>query len=123
MLSKPFFNKCALLDDGENDLELEEEEDEEQLYELASLPNGEMSDISSEAEGGQGEEQLRVSDGDEKDGDGGESEETFQRGVVEDIRFVAFRHGRVWGSGGAALTPRVSSAAPTGKVSLASGWS
>ncbi|XP_030610585.1 protein NO VEIN isoform X2 [Archocentrus centrarchus] len=75
---------------GEQDIEIEEEEDEEQLYELASLPNGEISDISSEAEGGQGEEQLRMSDGEEKDGDGCESEDTSQRAVIEDIRKSEF---------------------------------
>uniref|UniRef100_A0A3P9B955 Wu:fj29h11 n=1 Tax=Maylandia zebra TaxID=106582 RepID=A0A3P9B955_9CICH len=68
----------------------EEEEDEEQLYELASVPNGEISDVSSDAEGGQGEEQLKMSDGDEKEGDSCESEDTIQRAVIEDIRKSEF---------------------------------
>lgn len=56
------------------------------------MPNGEISDVSSDAEGGQGEEQLKMSDGDEKEGDSCESEDTIQRAVIEDIRFVTFIH-------------------------------
>lgn len=56
------------------------------------MPNGEISDVSSDAEGGQGEEQLKMSDGDEKEGDSCESEDTIHRAVIEDIRFVTFIH-------------------------------
>lgn len=67
---------------------VEEGEDEEELYELASLANGETSDVSSEAEGGRDEEQSEMSD--EKDAAGCQSATTLdlQRAVIEDIRFV-----------------------------------
>ncbi|XP_073345224.1 uncharacterized protein [Pagrus major] len=73
---------------GNEDVEVDEGEDEEELYELASLPNGETSDISSEAEGGQGEEQSEMSDSNEKDVASCQSETTldFQRAIIEDIR-------------------------------------
>ena len=64
------------------------EEDEEELYELTSMPNGGTSDISSEAEGGQDEEQSEVSDSDEKDAASCLSALDSQRAIIEDIRFV-----------------------------------
>ncbi|XP_023257114.1 uncharacterized protein LOC111651359 [Seriola lalandi dorsalis] len=73
---------------GEQDVTVEEEEDEEELFELASLPNGETSDVSVEAEGGQEEEQSDTSDSNEKDGTSCPSETTSDRhrAVIEDIR-------------------------------------
>ncbi|XP_039991364.1 protein NO VEIN isoform X3 [Xiphias gladius] len=73
---------------GEQDIEVEEEEDEEELFELASLPNGETSDVSIEAEGGQDEEQSEMSDSNEKDAASCQSETTLalQRVIIEDIR-------------------------------------
>lgn len=81
---------CFLLVNGDEDVEVDEGEDEEELYELTSLPNGDTSDISSEAEGGQGEEQTEMSDSNEKDAASCQSGTTlnFQRAVIEDIRFV-----------------------------------
>ncbi|XP_045924345.1 protein NO VEIN [Micropterus dolomieu] len=74
---------------GERD---EEGEDEEELYELASLRNGETSEVSSEAEGGQGEEQSVSSDSNEKDAASCQAETTvdLQRAVIEDIRKSEF---------------------------------
>lgn len=91
--SFPFYlliAKCFLLVNGEPDVVVEEGEDEEELYELTSLPNGETSDISSEAEGGQDEEQSEMSDSDEKDAASCLSAATldFHRALIEDIRFV-----------------------------------
>lgn len=65
---------------GEDDVELEEEEE---LYELALLPNGDRSD-SSEAEAVQGEEES------ENDSAGcqKENKSDLQRSIIEDIRFV-----------------------------------
>lgn len=79
---------------GEQDIEVEEEEDEEELFELASLPNGETSDVSIEAEGGQDEEQSEMSDSNEKDAASCQSETTLalQRVIIEDIRFVLIHH-------------------------------
>ncbi|KAM8729268.1 uncharacterized protein AB9X84_026582 isoform 1-T2 [Acanthopagrus schlegelii] len=73
---------------GDEEVEVDEGEDEEELYELTSLPNGETSDISSEAEGGQAEEQSEMSDSNEKDAASCQSETTldFQRAIIEDIR-------------------------------------
>ncbi|XP_047465584.1 protein NO VEIN isoform X3 [Mugil cephalus] len=77
---------------GEQDVETEEKEDDEELFELASFPNGETSDISSEAEGGQVEELLEKSDSDEKDAASCHSEATvhFQKALIEDIRKSEF---------------------------------
>ncbi|XP_041818606.1 protein NO VEIN isoform X2 [Chelmon rostratus] len=77
---------------GEEDVEVEEGEDEEELYELTSLPNGATSDVSSEAEGGQGEEQPEMSDSDEKYASSSQSETTLvvQRAIIEDIRKSEF---------------------------------
>ncbi|XP_076616737.1 uncharacterized protein LOC143339417 isoform X1 [Chaetodon auriga] len=77
---------------GVEELEVEEGEDEEELYELTSLPNGATSDVSSEVEGGQGEEQSEMSDSDEKDASSCQSETTLdlQRAVIEDIRKSEF---------------------------------
>lgn len=57
---------------------------------MTSLPNGETSDVSSEAEGGQGEEQSEMPDSKEKDAASSQSETTLdlQRSIIEDIRFV-----------------------------------
>lgn len=78
---------------GDQNLESEDEEDDAQLYELAELPNGETSDVSSEAEGGPAEEQLEKSESDDKDAASNMSESVFhfQKSVIEDIRFV-FSH-------------------------------
>jgi len=75
---------------GEHDVEIEEEEDGEELYELASFHNGETSDFSSEAEGAQSDEQLEKSDADEKDAAGclPEAAIHFQKAIIEEIRFV-----------------------------------
>ncbi|XP_059180709.1 uncharacterized protein wu:fj29h11 [Centropristis striata] len=70
---------------GEQDVVVEEGEDGEELYELTSLPNGETSDVSSEAEGGQDEEQSEVSDSNEKD-----DALDLQRTIIEDIRKSEF---------------------------------
>ncbi|MEQ2224045.1 hypothetical protein ILYODFUR_003396 [Ilyodon furcidens] len=77
---------------GDQARELDEEEDEEELYELASIPNGETSDISSEAECGQSDEQLNKSDTDEKEVDSCQSEDKFcrQKNIIEDIRKSEF---------------------------------
>nr|XP_020442679.1 uncharacterized protein LOC109952134 isoform X2 [Monopterus albus] len=76
----------------EEDLKNEEEEDGEELYELASLPNGVISDVSSEAEGGQDEEQSEMFDSNEKDAASCQSETTLdlQRALIEDIRKSEF---------------------------------
>nr|XP_046232573.1 protein NO VEIN isoform X2 [Scatophagus argus] len=73
---------------GEEDVEVEEGEDEEELYELASLHNGEISDVSSDAEGGQAKEQSEMSDSNETDAVSCQSETTsdLQRVIIEDIR-------------------------------------
>ncbi|XP_034415421.1 protein NO VEIN isoform X2 [Cyclopterus lumpus] len=60
-------------------------EDEEELYELSALPNGETSDISSEAEGGQVEEQSEFSDSASC-----QSTADLQRAIIEDIRKSEF---------------------------------
>lgn len=69
---------------------VEEEEDDEEMYELASLPNGEISGVSSEAEGGEEEQKSEMSDSNEKDAAGSQSETTsdLKRALIEDIRFV-----------------------------------
>ncbi|KAM6897522.1 uncharacterized protein FYW49_018807 [Xenentodon cancila] len=76
---------------GDQSLE-SEEEDDAQLYELAELPNGETSDMSSEADGGQADDQLERSDPDENDAAGCESETSFhfQKSIIEDIRKSEF---------------------------------
>ncbi|XP_008291034.1 uncharacterized protein LOC103365383 isoform X2 [Stegastes partitus] len=77
---------------GDQDVEIEEEEDDEELYELTSLPNGETSEVSSEAEEGQVEEQLEKSDTDDKDAASCQSETAshFQKAIIEDIRKSEF---------------------------------
>lgn len=87
----PFFlppNKFLVLVNGDQPKEPDEEDDEEELYELASIPNGETSNISSEAECDQGG-QIDKSDSDEKEVNGCQSEDAFchQKNVIEDIRF------------------------------------
>lgn len=69
---------------------MEEEEDGEELYEFASVPNGETSDVSSEVEGGQSEEQSELSDSNENDTAVCQSETTLDlhRALIEEIRFV-----------------------------------
>ncbi|KAF3854058.1 hypothetical protein F7725_014746 [Dissostichus mawsoni] len=76
----------------EEDLVVEEEEDDEEMYELASLPNGEISGVSSEAEGGEEEQQSEMSDSNEKDAAGSQSETTsdLKRALIEDIRKSEF---------------------------------
>lgn len=73
----------------DQDRELDKEEEEE-LYELASIPNAESSNISSEAECSQSEEPLDKSDTDEKEADSCQSGVAFcpQKNIIEDIRFV-----------------------------------
>ncbi|XP_047232938.1 protein NO VEIN isoform X2 [Girardinichthys multiradiatus] len=73
---------------GDQAREIDEEEDEEELYELASITNGETSNISSEPECGQSDEQLNMCDTDEKEVDSYQSEDKFchQKNIIEDIR-------------------------------------
>uniref|UniRef100_A0A673AIR0 Wu:fj29h11 n=1 Tax=Sphaeramia orbicularis TaxID=375764 RepID=A0A673AIR0_9TELE len=77
---------------GEQEVEIEEEMDEEELYELASLSNGETSDISSEAEKSQEEEQAEMPNANENDAADHQTENTLepQRAVIEDIRKSEF---------------------------------
>ncbi|XP_035522155.1 protein NO VEIN isoform X1 [Morone saxatilis] len=77
---------------GEEDVVIEEGEDEEELYEFAPLPNGETSDVSSEAEGGQGDEQSELSDSNENDAASCQPETTLdlRRAIIEDIRKSEF---------------------------------
>uniref|UniRef100_A0A3Q3NAZ7 Protein NO VEIN-like n=1 Tax=Mastacembelus armatus TaxID=205130 RepID=A0A3Q3NAZ7_9TELE len=78
--------KCFLLVNGEQDLD----EDEEELFELASLPNGVTSEVSSDAEGGQGDEQAEMSDSNGKDSASDHLEMDRQRTIIEDIRKSEF---------------------------------
>ncbi|XP_035998446.1 protein NO VEIN isoform X3 [Fundulus heteroclitus] len=71
----------------ELDEQEDEEEEEEELYELASIPNGETSNISSEAECGQSEEQLDSSDTDSCQAG---HASPLQKNVIEDIRKSEF---------------------------------
>ncbi|XP_034425939.1 protein NO VEIN isoform X1 [Hippoglossus hippoglossus] len=73
---------------GEQGVEVEEDEDEEELFEFASVPNGETSDVSTEAERVQDKENSEMSDSNENDADGCQSETTLspQRTIIEDIR-------------------------------------
>ncbi|XP_026170473.1 protein NO VEIN isoform X2 [Mastacembelus armatus] len=71
---------------GEQDLD----EDEEELFELASLPNGVTSEVSSDAEGGQGDEQAEMSDSNGKDSASDHLEMDRQRTIIEDIRKSEF---------------------------------
>ncbi|XP_029933405.1 protein NO VEIN isoform X2 [Myripristis murdjan] len=75
--------------DGEQ--EAEEEEDEEELYELSSLPNGEIH-INSETEGSQEEEHSDSADPDEESAASSQSEssENLQKAIIEDIRKSEF---------------------------------
>lgn len=76
---------------GEYDVEIEEEvEDGEELYELASLPNGETADVSSEED--QDEDQLEKPDTDVTDADSCQPETEFnsQKAIIEDIRKSEF---------------------------------
>ncbi|XP_014916077.1 uncharacterized protein LOC106964848 isoform X1 [Poecilia latipinna] len=76
---------------GDQPKEPDEEDDDEELYELASIPNGETSNISSEAECDPAD-QIDKSDSDEKEADGCQSEDTFcqQKNIIEDIRKSEF---------------------------------
>ncbi|XP_054913525.1 uncharacterized protein wu:fj29h11 [Poeciliopsis prolifica] len=76
---------------GDQAKEPDEEDDEEELYELASIPNGETSNISSEAECDQAD-QINNSGSDEKEADGCQSEDAFchQKNIIEDIRKSEF---------------------------------
>ncbi|XP_053269146.1 uncharacterized protein wu:fj29h11 [Pleuronectes platessa] len=71
---------------GEQDVEVEE--DEEELFEFASVPNGETSDVSAEAERVQDKENSEMSDSNENDADVCQSETMLspQRTIIEDIR-------------------------------------
>lgn len=62
-------------------MEIEEEEDEDELYELSSPQSGETSDIGSEAEGSLAEEPLEKSDAEGQ-------LETSQKAIIRDIRFA-----------------------------------
>ncbi|XP_035467715.2 protein NO VEIN isoform X3 [Scophthalmus maximus] len=79
-------------DEQDVEVEEEEEEDGDELFELASLLNGETSDVSFDVEGGQDEEQSEMSDSNENDATGSQSESTLtpQRAIVEDIRKSEF---------------------------------
>lgn len=57
---------------------------------MLSLPNGETSDVSSEAEGGQGEAESEIPDAEQDDPADCQSETTMdlQRSIIADIRFV-----------------------------------
>lgn len=61
---------------------------------MLSLPNGETSDVSSEAEGGQGEAESEIPDTEQNDLADCQSETTMdpQRSIIEDIRFVPSFH-------------------------------
>uniref|UniRef100_A0A1A8UKW3 HTH OST-type domain-containing protein n=1 Tax=Nothobranchius furzeri TaxID=105023 RepID=A0A1A8UKW3_NOTFU len=65
-----------------------DKEEEEDLYELISAPNGTTSDLSSEADGGQAEELPESSESEESS----QTENTFhhQRAIIEDIRKSEF---------------------------------
>lgn len=68
---------------------MQDEEEEEELYELRSPPNGEMSDVSSEPEEGQDtEREAKVPDAQDEDAAGSSSEATVDqhRAIIEDIR-------------------------------------
>lgn len=73
------------------DLDFEEGEDEEELFELAPVPNRETAEVSSEAEGGEGEQESEIPDSKEEDSASSDSETVLdlQRSIIEDIRFVA----------------------------------
>ncbi|XP_038160259.1 protein NO VEIN isoform X3 [Cyprinodon tularosa] len=77
---------------GDQAGEIDEEEDEEELYELVSIPNGETSNMSSEAESGQSEEQIDKSEEEEKDVVSCQAEESLcpQKSIIEDIRKSEF---------------------------------
>ncbi|XP_054860684.1 uncharacterized protein wu:fj29h11 isoform X4 [Amphiprion ocellaris] len=77
---------------GHQGVEIEEEEDDEELYEWAPLYNGELSDVNSETEGGQVEQQLEKSDMDEKDAASCQSETAYQyqKNIIEEIRKSEF---------------------------------
>lgn len=68
---------------------VEDEEEEEELYELTSLPNGETSDISSEAEEAQSMEKESEMPGFKEDDTASCTSEAtldLQRSIIEDIR-------------------------------------
>lgn len=75
---------------GEQQENAEEEEDGEELFELASFMNGEISDSCSEARSGHSEEQPELSDFKEEDSASCQSETTLDvhRAIIEDIRFA-----------------------------------
>lgn len=65
-------------------------EEEEELYELASVTNGESSDLSSDTDGGQADEQLQTSESNENEASSCQAETLLhkQKEIIEDIRFV-----------------------------------
>lgn len=76
---------CCLLVNGEHE---EEDEEEEELYELTSLPNGQTTNSSSDAEVDQDESNKSGSDeGDPADSQS-ESVLDVHRALIEDIRCV-----------------------------------
>ncbi|KAM6963611.1 uncharacterized protein LKV04_019674 [Tautogolabrus adspersus] len=88
------FNQTLQPVNGEHDDEEEEGDDEEELYELTSMPNGETSAVSSEAEGVQDEDEDKseTSDSVEKESSVSQSESVLDlhRAVIEDIRKSKF---------------------------------
>ncbi|XP_070708112.1 uncharacterized protein [Pempheris klunzingeri] len=70
--------------------EVSEGEDEEELYELTSLPNGEASSVSSEAEGGEEQSEMSVADGKDAASCQPVTALDLQRAIIEDIRKSEF---------------------------------
>lgn len=81
-----YLTKCFLSVGGEEDLKPMAEEEEDELYEL--LPNGETSDVSSEAE-----EKSEMAECEDSNAASCQTEDTlnFQRSIIEDIRSVLIR--------------------------------
>lgn len=85
-------DQCLLLVNGEQDVTVEDDEDEEELFELASTSNRETSDVCIEAEG---DEDLSATwDSTEKNGASNVSEITadLHRAVIEDIRLTLINY-------------------------------
>lgn len=84
-----WLTKHVFLVNGDQ-VKFDEEEDEEQLYELASAANGEPSDFSSDDKGVHPEEQLEKSEWDEQEASSCLSEFHYQQDVIENIRCVIY---------------------------------
>ncbi|XP_041670873.1 protein NO VEIN isoform X2 [Cheilinus undulatus] len=84
-------NHQPVLNGIEHDEE-EEDEDEEELYELTSVPNGETSAVSSDADGRQKEDDSGTSDSEESESEDDQSETAIDihRAIIEDIRKSEF---------------------------------